>query len=315
MKRALRMVGLGLFGLLVLVVAVVLIRWGIASAQVARAEAPAPLTAGAPGSTRSLEILPLYENDAVAGGYEQGHGVSYLIRTDQATLLLDLGNNLEAAQPAPLIANMQEAGVAANEADLLVISHNHPDHVGGLQGRPESFQAEGGAPLVLVDEMLAPVAMQLGALEADVATEPRVLAPGVATMGRMGFVQPMPFTLWAPLNYEQVLAVNVAGKGIVLITGCGHPSLERIVERAELLFDEPVVGIVGGLHYAAREVEELTPHIAFLAEREPALVALSPHDSGPAHIGAFREAFPEAYHDVRVGEAIQFGDVVVASSR
>ena len=35
-----------------------------------------------------------------------------------------------------------------------------------------------------------------------------------------------------------------------LIAGCGHQTLPRIIERAEALFDQPIYGLVGGLHYA-----------------------------------------------------------------
>ncbi len=48
---------------------------------------------------------------------------------------------------------------------------------------------------------------------------------------------------------EQALAVNVEGKGIVLVVGCGHQTVPRMLHRASQLFDEPIHGIVGGLHY------------------------------------------------------------------
>jgi len=43
----------------------------------------------------------------------------------------------------------------------------------------------------------------------------------------------------------------------VLITGCGHSTIQRIVERAEMLFDEPIYGIVGGLHLRKAGPEDL----------------------------------------------------------
>jgi 7,8-dihydropterin-6-yl-methyl-4-(beta-D-ribofuranosyl)aminobenzene 5'-phosphate synthase len=112
-----------------------------------------------------------------------------------------------------------------------------------------------------------------------------------------------------PLAYEQALVVNVEGRGLVVITGCGHPTIERIVTRAETLFNLPVIGVVGGLHYGMASQAELQPHIDFLAVRQPALVALSPHDSGPAALLAFENAFPAAYQDVKVGVEIQFPSV------
>jgi 7,8-dihydropterin-6-yl-methyl-4-(beta-D-ribofuranosyl)aminobenzene 5'-phosphate synthase len=133
----------------------------------------------------------------------------------------------------------------------------------------------------------------------EVVEGPRSIAPGVASLG------PIPRQLfffgWTP---EQSLAVNVEGKGIVLITGCGHSTIQRIVERAEMLFDEPIYGIVGGLHYPVTTPrgggfrlpiqrligtgkwpwdpinrEDVEAGIACLQHRHPQLVALSPHDS------------------------------------
>jgi glyoxylase-like metal-dependent hydrolase (beta-lactamase superfamily II) len=83
------------------------------------------------GVTRSLEILPLYENAALDGKYQTGHGVSYLIRTDQTTLLMDLGMDETNSSPSVLEINMQKLGVTWDDIDVIFISHNHPDHTGG----------------------------------------------------------------------------------------------------------------------------------------------------------------------------------------
>ena len=129
------------------------------------------------------------------------------------------------------------------------------------------------------------------------------------------------FLGWTP---EQSLAIHVEGKGIVLIIGCGHPTLQRIVERAEMLFDEPIYGIIGGLHYpvtASRaerfglpaqmflgtgkwpwdpiNEDDVNEAIASLQARQPSLVSLSPHDSCDWSLNAFRQAFGPAYQDLR----------------
>ena len=46
------------------------------------------------------------------------------------------------------------------------------------------------------------------------------------------------------------------GKGIVLIMGCGHPTVERIVARAEALFEQPVAGVAGGFHYEGKSARD-----------------------------------------------------------
>jgi 7,8-dihydropterin-6-yl-methyl-4-(beta-D-ribofuranosyl)aminobenzene 5'-phosphate synthase len=112
--------------------------------------------------------------------------------------------------------------------------------------------------------------------------------------------------LYTASGAEQVLAVNVEGRGIVLIVGCGHPTVERIVARAEALFEQPVVGIVGGLHYEGFGYADVQPHIEFLSSHNLKLVALSPHDSSPEALEAFQSAFTDRYHTLSVGETIQF---------
>lgn len=315
MRKIFLRIGTGLLALTVIVTAIVVVRLGLATVQVAQAPESKSWQEGDDlGSTTSLTILPLYEEAAYGEEYVSGHGVSYLVRTDEASLLLDLGNNPEQAEIAPVVVNMETAGISPGEADLLFISHKHPDHLGGLQWQQANFYAGDGHSLLDVDAAYVPVAQALPGVPAYVAEAPQIIAPGVATLGRMPFVQPFPFWLWEPLGYEQVLAVNVEGKGVVLITGCGHPTLEKIVARAESLFDEPVTGIVGGLHYEGRSTTELQPHVDFLATRDPQLVALSPHDNGPEAIQAFQQAFPAAYQYIRVGEAIHFGTPAVAGT-
>jgi 7,8-dihydropterin-6-yl-methyl-4-(beta-D-ribofuranosyl)aminobenzene 5'-phosphate synthase len=93
---------------------------------------------------------------------------------------------------------------------------------------------------------------------------------------------------------------------LLLISGCGHPGLERLVTRAEVLYGEQVVGVVGGLHYTNAMAQELQPQIRFLQAHPVSLVALSPHDSGPEALTAFQSAFQGAYYTLTVGESIQF---------
>jgi 7,8-dihydropterin-6-yl-methyl-4-(beta-D-ribofuranosyl)aminobenzene 5'-phosphate synthase len=124
---------------------------------------------------------------------------------------------------------------------------------------------------------------------------------------------------------EQALAVNVEGKGIVVIVGCGHQTLRKIVDRAEALFDEPIVGVLGGLHYPVTKgrnigihryvgtgklpgefitVEEVQANVDYLKARKIAVVGLSPHDSCDTSIEIFRKSFPQAYREIVVGQKI-----------
>ncbi len=284
------------------------------------------------GAVKHLTILPLIDwytaRDPSTGSGQAlvgEPGVSYLVRADDTTILFDVGLNQRGEHPSPLLRNMEALGVDVADIDALIISHAHEDHVGGVSHMMQHTFALSGQPVDLKGvPAYVPVPLSNPTAQATVVDEPCVIAPGVASMG------PIPRQLfffgWTP---EQSLAVNVEGKGVVLIIGCGHSTLQRIVDRAEMLFDEPVYGVVGGLHYpvtASRDAkfglplqrllgtgkwpwdpvnrEDVEASIAYLQRRNPQLVSLSAHDSCDWSIEAFRQAFGAAYEDLLVGKEI-----------
>jgi 7,8-dihydropterin-6-yl-methyl-4-(beta-D-ribofuranosyl)aminobenzene 5'-phosphate synthase len=277
------------------------------------------------GTVKRLTILPLIDWYTAREGLIGEPGVSYLVRADDTTILFDVGYNERGEHPSPLLRNMAALGIEVTDVDMVVISHAHEDHVGGMSHMMRHTFALSGQPVDLKGmPAYVPVPLSNPTAQVTVVDGPRVIAPGVASMG------PIPrqlfFLGWTP---EQSLAVNVEGKGIVLVIGCGHSTLQRIVDRAEMLFDEPIYGLVGGLHYpvtGARTVvlgipvqkiagtgklpwrpitrDEVQQAIAYLQRRHPQLVALSPHDSCDWSIEAFRRAFGGAYQEVKVGEEI-----------
>jgi len=279
------------------------------------------------GTVKRLTILPLIDWYTAREGLIVEAGVSYLVRADDATILFDVGYNTRSEHPSPLLRNMAALGVDVADVDALVISHAHEDHVGGISHMMQHTFALSGQPVDLKGiPAYVPLPLSNPTAQVTVVDGPRVIAPGVASMGTIP--RQMFFFGW---TLEQSLAVNVEGKGIVLIVGCGHPTLQRIVDRAEMLFDEPVYGLVGGLHYpvtASREVkfglplqrllctgkwpwdpitrQDVEAAIAYLQRRNPQVVALSAHDSCDWSIEAFRQAFGAAYEDLLVG-----GEIVV----
>ena len=166
-----------------------------------------------------------------------------------------------------------------------------------------------------------PAALTHPTAEVVVTAEPRTLFPGVATTGVILRA------LWLlGLTPEQALAINVRGKGIVLVVGCGHQGLARLIERSSQLFSEPLYGLVGGLHYPvtvsrlARPSQkwmgtgkwpwqrisevEVDEAVAGLQAADPSLVGISAHDSCDWSVGRFREAFGDRYREVAVGREI-----------
>lgn len=253
------------------------------------------------GVTHTLEVLPLYDKTAGKDGLASGAGVSYLVRTDQAVILLDAGNSA-----ADLASNMQSLGVNPADIQIIVISHKHPDHVGGQDWWNKGTFAIDSSQVDLTGKTIyVPEKMSYPGALPQLARLPVKIAEGVGLTGTLSFAEVFPFSILKPESQEQSLVINLEGKGLILITGCGHPGLERITNRAEAAFEQPMVGVIGGLHYGSTASAELYAPIKFLRTKHPVVVSLSPHDSSTSVLEAFRKAFPEVYQDLEVGIPIQ----------
>ena len=277
------------------------------------------------GTTKSLEILPLIDWYTDRDDLKREPGVSYLVKTDKNSILFDVGYNVRQKDPSALLHNMKQLGVTINDFDTIVLSHNHLDHVGGMEWqRKRSFSLTAHQIDLGEKALYTPVPMTYPNLTPVRVREPVIIAEGVASIGAI----PTQLFLggWTP---EQALAVNVEGKGIVLIIGCGHQTLLKILKRTEALFDEPIYGIIGGLHYPVTDsrakiygikiqkyigtgklpwqpitMSEVQENIEELKKRNPKVVRLSAHDSCDASIAAFRSGFPDAFEEIKVGKRI-----------
>ncbi|MBW2264266.1 MAG: MBL fold metallo-hydrolase [Deltaproteobacteria bacterium] len=190
----------------------------------------------------SLTVLSEWEADP---GFRSEAGVSYVLRSERGAVLFDVGFG---AQSGVVVENARRLGFTLGDVDALVISHMHLDHVGGLEAqkaRRVAVPAELGSP----DGMDCFLPDEGGAegFSCHVLGSPRVLDAGIATIGPLaramfffGYIE------------EQVLVARLEGSGLAVITGCGHPTIEVILEMVRRLSDEPVHTVCGGLHFPLR---------------------------------------------------------------
>ena len=76
-----------------------------------------------------MTLTIVYDNRAGSKGLASAWGFSCLVEGLEATILFDTGGD------APtLLGNMAKLGIDPKRIDVLVLSHAHKDHVGGLAG-------------------------------------------------------------------------------------------------------------------------------------------------------------------------------------
>ena len=276
------------------------------------------------GSTKTLSILPLVNWKTSDGRFKGEAGVSYLIKTDHQTLLFDVGFNAKGESPSPLQHNMAELGIQLSEIDTLFLSHHHLDHSGGQTWVNKNTFSLGNEQVDLVGKKIfSPVPVQYPSVDVQVIPDASIVGPGLASIGAISR------QLFMGRIEEQALAINVEGKGLVLIVGCGHQTLAKILQRTDQVFEQPLYGLVGDLHYPVPEgrlellglnlqrifasgqgplqpIQQatITKEMKMLKALTPSLVALGSHDTSDQVIEDFSQLFGEAYRYVRVGEWI-----------
>ncbi|MBM9578499.1 MBL fold metallo-hydrolase [Leptospira sp. 201903070] len=276
------------------------------------------------GSVKTLSILPLVNWHKNKDGFRTEMGVSYLIVTDGKKILFDVAHNAKGESPSPLIHNMKELGISIKEIDTIFLSHLHFDHVGGKKWeKNKTFSLDKEQIDLSGKEVFAPVEIRYPKIKPRTISETTVLFPGIASLG------PIPRQLFMGRIDEQALAIHVQGKGIVLISGCGHQTLPKLIEELETVFEEKIYGIVGDLHYPVPEgrlqflglnlqkifasgsdpfhtIEEkdVEEDIRLLKNKNIALIGVGGHDSSDDVIFKFENEFKKAYRKVRVGDWI-----------
>ena len=188
-----------------------------------------------------FELTVLVEEKAEPG-FLGAPGVSYLIKTDRGSFLFDLGYGPE--MPA-LTHNAAKLGFRIDQVDALVLSHLHPDHMGGFKAFrnnqvtvPQELGMGARIPCFIPSQANA------DGFRIEVVAGPQMIAAGIASTGPLS--RSLFLMGWTE---EQAIIARLKDKGLVVFTGCGHPTIETIVQMAQRISDEPVYAVGGGLHF------------------------------------------------------------------
>lgn len=251
-------------------------------------------------------------------------GFAALVEYHGKRILFDTGNN------ATIFArNVRRLHIDLHHLDLVILSHRHSDHVAGLQvvlranptvpiyaprepfgpfgttlppnfyrsdpelpdsmryfaGRPQAGIQAGtlwpGAHFTVVDSSLA--------LAPDIRLVLQVSdAPGTRELRELSLVLSTP-------------------EGDVVIVGCSHPGIERILSgRADS--SAPVQLLVGGLHLVAAP-DSVVQALSLRLRDRWHLASIAPgHCTGEPAFAALRAAFGSRYRYAGVGSRLTFAE-------
>jgi len=186
---------------------------------------------------------------------------------------------------------MRQLQIDPGEVDIVVLSHIHGDHVGGLSG----FLEENSAVTVYLPQSFSQSfkdeVKSLGAKVEEVY-EARELFSGVYTTGELGN------------GIKEQSLIVTTGKGQVIITGCAHPGVANIIRVAkDVVPDDRVYLVIGGFHLAGASSAQIESVIQEFSQLSVENVAPC-HCSGDETRRLFKESYGEAYVESGVGKRV-----------
>ena len=233
--------------------------------------------------SKNLSIVILYDNNPYKEGLKTGWGFSCLIKAKK-TILFDTGGD-----GTILLENMEKLGINPEEIDIVVLSHIHGDHVGGLK----SVLERNSKVVVYLPKSFPQSFKEYVKKYARVVEvhEPIEICEGIYSTGELGW--------WIK---EQALIVNT-DKGLIVITGCAHPGIVKMVKTAKDLLGNDVLLVMGGFHLFSKSNDEILKIVSDFKKLGVRYVAPC-HCSGDAAREIFKSEYGENFISAGVGKII-----------
>lgn len=245
-----------------------------------------PLMSSNSGS--EITITTAFDNYDVDAQLATRWGFAAVISTPSSTVLFDTGDD-----GATLLSNMKRLGFDPNGINKVVISHIHADHIGGLR---DVLRTNAKVQVFIprsFPEHVRQAIDRAGATHRDVDGPTRI-APGIHTTGPLG-----------TSLQEQALVVETR-EGLVVITGCAHPGIVSIVQKAKTVNPKADIALVmGGFHLLSSSPNGIDEIIRAFRELGVQRVAPS-HCTGDLARSRFKAAYQANYVDGGVGLILKF---------
>jgi 7,8-dihydropterin-6-yl-methyl-4-(beta-D-ribofuranosyl)aminobenzene 5'-phosphate synthase len=236
-----------------------------------------------------INITILYDNNEYDERLETAWDFSCLAEGLEKTILFDTDGD-----GALLLRNMHTLGIDPQDVDVVVISHIHGDHVGGLAGFLEEMPA---VTVYLPQSFPASIkdaTREAGAEFVEVGG-PLEICRHVRSTGELG-----------DSIKEQSLVVETA-QGLVVITGCAHPGVVNIVRQAKELTGGRVHLVLGGFHLGGASESTIASIVENFQQLDVRRVAPC-HCSGDVARRLFGEAYRTNSIPAGVGSRLEIQD-------
>lgn len=236
-----------------------------------------------------LTIKVVYDNNPYADGLGTAWGFACVIIGADKTILFDTGGD-----GTLLLNNMKKLAIEPNSIDVVVLSHIHGDHTGGLA----SFLDRNPKPEVYVPisfpRKFKDNVRTYGAKVVEV-TEPLKICEGVYSCGQLGtFIK------------EQSLVIQTK-KGLIVVTGCAHPGIVKIVHAARDLVKDDILLVMGGFHLEWATKAKIEKIISAFKQLHVEYVGPC-HCTGNKARSLFQKHFGNNYLNVGTGRVITMAD-------
>jgi len=228
----------------------------------------------------------VYDNNGYDERLQTQWGFACWVETEDVTVLFDTGGD-----GAILLSNLSKLGLDPAEIDAVVLSHIHGDHTGGLG----ALLGTGVKPTVYVPTSFP------AAFKKDV----RALTDVVEVTGSVEIASDIHSTGEVSGGIiEQALAVE-SEDGLVVVTGCAHPGVDKMVRRAKEGIGGDIALVMGGFHLGSASRSRIDRIIANF--REMGVQRVAPcHCTGDGARRMFSDAFGEDYVSAGVGWSMTF---------
>jgi 7,8-dihydropterin-6-yl-methyl-4-(beta-D-ribofuranosyl)aminobenzene 5'-phosphate synthase len=235
-----------------------------------------------------MKISIIYDNYAHREGMETDWGFSCFIEGAGKNILFDTGT-----RGSLFLSNYSKMGFSLEQVDMVVLSHEHGDHIGGLedflQNRnnnnipiyfPASFSRSTIA--LIKDNGARPVPV----------SEPLNITGDIVLSGELG-----------TQIREISLGIHTSG-GLVVITGCSHPGIIEILGRFKEITGEKLYLALGGFHLRDQSTRQMAVIIDEM--RSLGLQKCGPtHCTGDIQIESIRQAFGKDFIRPGTGKIIR----------